>query len=497
VVPPWALVHRLLDPTQVPEFPVARYSQVAEFTGAGVLTAVTSAKVPAVAAFGGTGVLSAVAFARVELPGPFAGVGTLSAVARVAAPANFSGSGVLSALARAAVVAPFEGEGVLTAEALQRSEAVAAFTGAGVLSAVAFARVELVAAFAGSGAITAEVEAIGGTYEADAEFAGSGTLSAVGFARYVRDAEFTGAGALSAEGAGFYVRAAEFVGAGVVSAVAIQQFVRTAAFTGAGVLSAVAIPATVPMGVDKSGTQSLAGAVWTKVVSWTVKSGYPDTVIDTDSLALRPGTYDLDGQFTHDNPRISRVRLMKNASEVAMLDSVVNVSTLRVLAGRIDFTTGDVLSLEAYTTASRTILAAGTYLTATPTPGGAVAMGIFKDYSAQSVVSNAAAVVTSGVSVKPGYPSTKVSGNTMVARAGTYNLVGRVQYGSTSDPTVKIFKNGSEIASNTGGNGYFTTVSPTNVVLADGDVLELRIASSQGETVVGGPDATYLTATPV
>lgn len=43
------------------------------------------------------------------------------------------------------------------------------------------------------------------------------------------------------------------------------------------------------MGMDKSGNQTVSTNVWTLVTGWTIRSGYPDTVITSDGLLIPSG----------------------------------------------------------------------------------------------------------------------------------------------------------------------------------------------------------------
>jgi len=45
----------------------------------------------------------------------------------------------------------------------------------------------------------------------------------------------------------------------------------------------------INMGMDKSGNQTVSTNVWTLVTGWTIRSGYPDTVITSDGLLIPSG----------------------------------------------------------------------------------------------------------------------------------------------------------------------------------------------------------------
>ncbi|WP_167328773.1 hypothetical protein [Rhodococcoides fascians] len=55
-----------------------------------------------------------------------------------------------------------------------------------------------------------------------------------------------------------------------------------------------------PMGMNKSGGQSIASGSWTLVTNWVARSGYPDTVITSNGLEIPAGaTVTLTGQTQH------------------------------------------------------------------------------------------------------------------------------------------------------------------------------------------------------
>jgi hypothetical protein len=254
------------------------------------------------------------------------------------------------------------------------------------------------------------------------------------------------------------------------------------------------------MGLDKSGTHTIAGS-YTKITGWVFRAGCPETDLFNDGIRVTEGLYDIEGKFTMDSSRASKIRLMKNGSTVLVeldLTSGSNPTALQALLGQVALVDGDQITLEGYATATKTIQAGSTntYLTVTPTPDGPVAMGIYKNrHNPQNIPGTSVPTAISGITTMSGYPSTKESPGGFTLRAGTYNLAGRLEFGSTSTMSAKIFKNETEIATASGS----IIASPTaSSISANGtDVFTLRGANNQGENVMDGPGFTYLTATPV
>lgn len=56
-------------------------------------------------------------------------------------------------------------------------------------------------------------------------------------------------------------------------------------------------PTLTPVGMDKSGSDSQSSS-WTKVTGWVPRSGFPDTVVDADSIVMdQPGTVNVKALF--------------------------------------------------------------------------------------------------------------------------------------------------------------------------------------------------------
>lgn len=117
------------------------------------------------------------------------------------------------------------------------------------------------------------------------------------------------------------------------------------------------------MGMNKSGTQTLARASWVKLTSFTVRSGYPDTVISNDALVMNaPGIGDITFQVSFESTGdVQQVRVVKNGSTV--LGSAVNVGVLGTISGH-SVTAGDTLELQGY---SDSFFTTRTRVTATST----------------------------------------------------------------------------------------------------------------------------------
>lgn len=115
------------------------------------------------------------------------------------------------------------------------------------------------------------------------------------------------------------------------------------------------------MGMDKSGTQAISSNVWTKLVTFTVRTGYPLTNISGDSLVLDGGTGDVRfrGDFTSVG-NTQQFRVTKNGSTV--VGSVANTGVTTTVSAQT-FVNGDTLSLEAFTdtgfSARRTVASGG------------------------------------------------------------------------------------------------------------------------------------------
>src|SRR5699024_4676300 len=59
-------------------------------------------------------------------------------------------------------------------------------------------------------------------------------------------------------------------------------------------------------GITKVGEQTIAEEVWETITGWTVRSGYPDTTIESDGIRVPAGTYTINAQTYWD--RVSSFR---------------------------------------------------------------------------------------------------------------------------------------------------------------------------------------------
>ncbi|WP_027500798.1 hypothetical protein [Rhodococcus sp. UNC363MFTsu5.1] len=131
---------------------------------------------------------------------------------------------------------------------------------------------------------------------------------------------------------------------------------------------------TVPMGMDKSGNQSgIARSVWTLVTGWGVRAGRPDTVIASNGLQVKAGTYDIDGLITYvSNDRRRWVRVYQNSTllwEVSIGGTfVTSIPITGAGLSSVACGEGDLLTVEVMNDGGTDAVAGGTntYLTATP-----------------------------------------------------------------------------------------------------------------------------------
>lgn len=101
------------------------------------------------------------------------------------------------------------------------------------------------------------------------------------------------------------------------------------------------------MGMDKSGTQVVPLSTWTKITGWTVRSGYPSTVITSDTLAINAtggGNIRFRGQF---NAALGtqQFRVVRNGTTV--LGSPANASVTTTI-NSITVSPGDTLELQGF-----------------------------------------------------------------------------------------------------------------------------------------------------
>lgn len=104
------------------------------------------------------------------------------------------------------------------------------------------------------------------------------------------------------------------------------------------------------MGMDKSGNQTLALGVWVKLTTWTVRSGYPSTVITNNTLVMNTnGTGDIRyrGTFTG-TLGTQQVRVVKNGTTVL---GTANAATTTTISAQ-SLLNGDTLELQGFASTS-------------------------------------------------------------------------------------------------------------------------------------------------
>jgi hypothetical protein len=131
---------------------------------------------------------------------------------------------------------------------------------------------------------------------------------------------------------------------------------------------------SVPMGMDKSGSQSgIARSVWTLLTSWGVRAGHPDTVIASNGLRVSEGVYNIGGLITYvANDRRRWVRVYRNSTLLWEISVGGTYVTSIPIAGTglnsVVCAAGDVITVQVMNDGSDDSVAGGvnTYLTATP-----------------------------------------------------------------------------------------------------------------------------------
>lgn len=101
------------------------------------------------------------------------------------------------------------------------------------------------------------------------------------------------------------------------------------------------------MGMDKSGTQSLPTATWTKLTSFVVRSGYPSTVITSSALVMNitgVGDIRFRGQFSS-SFGTQQFRVVKNG--VTVLGSPANTGVTTTISAQ-SVVPGDTLELQGF-----------------------------------------------------------------------------------------------------------------------------------------------------
>jgi hypothetical protein len=100
------------------------------------------------------------------------------------------------------------------------------------------------------------------------------------------------------------------------------------------------------MGMDKSGTQTLPAGTWTKLVTFTVRSGYPSTTITNSTLVMDTtgsGSVRYRGAFAA-ALGTQQFRVVKNGTTVL---GTANAATTTTIAG-VSIVPGDTLELQGF-----------------------------------------------------------------------------------------------------------------------------------------------------
>lgn len=129
-------------------------------------------------------------------------------------------------------------------------------------------------------------------------------------------------------------------------------------------------------GVDKSGTQSLTGnGVWTKIVDYLVRSGFPATMIEDNGIRVPVGqTVTYAGQVvsmgTSNGSTASMQGRIMNGSTVVESKSISSISqNTATFSGGTIVGTGELVTLEFWTNSlsnSRHIVSPSTWFTLVP-----------------------------------------------------------------------------------------------------------------------------------
>ncbi|MGW6376234.1 hypothetical protein ACWFRB_09245 [Rhodococcus sp. NPDC055112] len=256
----------------------------------------------------------------------------------------------------------------------------------------------------------------------------------------------------------------------------------------------------IAMGLEKIGDQSSGSGAWVLVTGWGTKSGFGETVQESNGIRIQSGQYDIEGKVTRGSNRVMGQRLYLGSTMVAESSSGKSVSVFRVSLPNYNVTDPDnLLTLQSMTATSNSILGgAGTYLVATPSEPGPKKMGLDK-YGDQTIPSGVETLLIGWYS-REGFPGTVQGSDGIVMRAGTYNLAYKQSTGSSAAVQIKLYRNGVWVGSgaSSGGSSVLTlSGTESGVTFADGDILTMKILfPSATRTVLSDPESTYLTATP-
>lgn len=130
---------------------------------------------------------------------------------------------------------------------------------------------------------------------------------------------------------------------------------------------------TVPMGMEKNAsTQVLDNGAYTVITGWAVRTGYPNTVLSGNGMALNGGTYSsIAIQVRFSNSSETTLRVYRGSTLIHQGAQTGEVTNVTATLTNVSWpTNGEILTVQALrsdTTAYRTVSAgANTYVIATP-----------------------------------------------------------------------------------------------------------------------------------
>lgn len=127
----------------------------------------------------------------------------------------------------------------------------------------------------------------------------------------------------------------------------------------------------IPMGMDKSGTQDLSSDVWVTIKGWVVRSGRPETVIQSNGVRPPAADYVCTLKITL-NPSddaVTDLRISRGGSIIGTASSgSTQVTTLTGITSPVTIVDGDVVTAQIKVGSTGELLAGAskTYLLADP-----------------------------------------------------------------------------------------------------------------------------------
>lgn len=117
--------------------------------------------------------------------------------------------------------------------------------------------------------------------------------------------------------------------------------------------------------MDKSGTFAVTSGAYRTITGWAIRSGYPDTVLAGNGMALMAGTYDLVAYFVWTSSVApSGLQISIDGTAVASATNQQSPYTLTA-SGVVVPNDGAILTVAAYPGVNTTIQTT-MYVTATP-----------------------------------------------------------------------------------------------------------------------------------